>query len=103
MAGEDSLDDLMVEWMEWFNESMPEADIDSFYLKFKEESGEFLEDPSVEEAVDSIMTAWRWAERVVGFEGVVEALRAKLTKNQGRRFVRMEDGTYHHVEEKWWH
>lgn len=95
-----SLESHLYEWIEWFDEAMPDSTAENFVTKFEEESGEFLEEPSLEEAVDSIATLIGWAY----FSGytvsdVQGALRLKLQKNKGRTFERMPDGTYHHVKE----
>lgn len=56
-AGAKSLDAVLADACRWFDDTIPHEAKDDV-TKFREESREFLDDPSVEEAADAVPTTW---------------------------------------------
>lgn len=95
------LESLILEWMSWFDEAMPEITPLGLERKIVEEHNEFHDAATNEEAgteaVDTLITLWRWCCVVLGPRYVEQQLLKKLNINKGRTFVKMPNGTYHHV------
>lgn len=90
--------EISLAWKNWFKKVMPDASTASFVIKLKEESQEFIEHPSLEEAADVMACLWGWACRSgYSYEEFKQAYLRKLHKNHDRKFELQEDGTYHHV------
>ncbi|MBV8979683.1 MAG: hypothetical protein JO086_02175 [Acidimicrobiia bacterium] len=92
-------------WTEWMHEWVAVAEelgIDSapetMLRKVAEEVGEFLVQPSVNEAIDVLATVVLWAARsgTPPDELLCQAW-ARLQVWRRRTYVRQPDGTYHHV------
>jgi SAM-dependent methyltransferase len=94
-----NFEDLMVEWCGWFREVMPDATPESFLRKVREEIEEFIEQPSIEEMSDTLVTLVGWLD-LSGYDlaQLLDASRAKLATNRGRTWVRLADGRYKHVD-----
>lgn len=66
--------------------------------KFREESREFLEDPSADEAVDCIATLICYAHRAgVSPSRLLGKALERLEVWEGRSYTRRPDGTWHHI------
>lgn len=88
-----TLDAVLDEIQEWSARTFhytPEANL----RKLEEEVGEFLAAPSGEEAADVLICLYCWCKK----RGVdlVEELRAKFEKNQGRTWEQRPDGSWKH-------
>lgn len=86
------------EAVEWLEATLPDYSPEQLVLKLKEEAGEFIDEPSLEEAADCYLVLAYWARKAHGsHELLAEAIAAKTHKNRSRTWERMPDGTYHHV------
>lgn len=86
-------------WTLFFEEVFVDSRPVHFVRKFEEESQEFIEKPSFEEASDSLACLIAWAHLNGGVHKLLEASERKLAVNWTRRWERQPDGTYHHVKE----
>ncbi len=80
---------------EWFDRVIPHT-AESDVLKFKEESEEFLTEPSVEEAADALLCLTHWAH-LKGLD-LLAAVKAKMEKNAARKWEQRLDGTWKHIK-----
>lgn len=83
-------------FLQWAELTVP-ATPDELLLKFKEEAEEFLEFPTPFEAADVVFCVLRYCHAVRW--NLSDAMARKFDVLLGRRYERMPDGTWHHVEE----
>lgn len=89
---------IVAHWLAWFDEAMADATPAAFVRKFAEEAGEFVDSPSLEEAVDAFGCLIAWAHRSGHTQAeFLDTLRDKLAVNKQRAWQRQSDGTYKHT------
>ena len=91
----ESFDALFTEMCEWFDRVIPHS-VEDDVTKFREESAEFLANPSAEEAADALGCLVHFCH-LKGLD-LKAAVRAKFEKNKARKWERQPDGTWHHVK-----
>ncbi|RMF58299.1 MAG: DUF550 domain-containing protein [Calditrichaeota bacterium] len=91
--------DIQNEVAHWADEAFPESNDDTILSHFREEVGEFLDNPSPEEAADVVMILMHYAQRH-GWNLLDECAR-KLEVNKARTWSKRptDAGHYTHVEE----
>ncbi len=66
---------------------------------FQKESREFLDEPSLDEAVDCLANLVHWAHLSgIDSDGFSERAFERLAVWRNRTWERLDDGTWHHIE-----
>jgi len=67
-------------------------------IKCRIEAEEFVDNPSIDEAADVLITILSWCGQVGHTaDDLLAAAEAKMRKNRARKWLLLEDGTYQHV------
>lgn len=93
----ESLEALFNRFKTFSQNTFTQADAESYLIKLEEEVAELKEDLDIEELADCILVLVGLSRFIPG--DLKNALKAKIEKNEKRKWDRLSDGTYHHVKE----